>query len=136
MRPLLRHRLALATLALLARARAGGALQADTRGAVARLSGTRCLTAGPVRDVFNSDPRTSAPPPAALGRRRHAPRPRRGGLTPAPQSASIKLPNRSIPAPLNRTSCNCVIGACRVGEVLILMPGSHTPTSRSFNAAA
>ena len=42
-------------------ARAGGALQADTRGVVARLDQTRCITAGPVRDVFESDPEEISP---------------------------------------------------------------------------
>ena len=41
--------------------RAGGALQADTRGVVARLDKTRCITGGPVRDVFDSEPEEFSP---------------------------------------------------------------------------
>ena len=43
-----------------------------------------------------------------------------------PTSAEITSPNSSHFSPLKRISCNWLVGAKSVGEVLILMPGSST----------
>src|SRR5262252_5079671 len=45
-------------------------------------------------------------------------------------------PNISHFSPLKRISCNWLIGAKSVGEVLILMPSSRTSVRKSFRFAA
>src|SRR6516165_987886 len=53
-----------------------------------------------------------------------------------PTSPVITGPNSSQLAPLKRIICICLTGAKSFGLVLILMPGSSMPNSKSFRLAA